>query len=227
MIEMKDISAVFFDAVGTLIEIRGSVGEVYRDIATHYGVDVDPRDLDRQFQAAFAAKSSQGSSAQTERQWWHELVHDVMAPVIPEEEFESYFAELYDYFGSSRPWLLYPDATVTLHELRAQGLRLGVISNFDSRLRNILNELGIGSIFEDIVLSWEAKAAKPDRKIYSRAVDGMGISPGQAMYVGDSVREDAEGARAAGLRPVLLDRNGLHTAWTNGLRIRSLSELTN
>jgi putative hydrolase of the HAD superfamily len=229
---MDAIAAVFFDAGGTLFEVCGSVGKIYSDIAQRYGAHTEPQILDTVFRREFIAKSAEGFPPSTpidprltERQWWFELVQRVLAGSIAAESFEAYFAELYGFFCSASAWRLYPDVLESLKQLRARGLRLGVISNFDSRLRDILANLGIGLLFEQATISWEIGAAKPDAKIFQNALQAMGVRPQEALHVGDSIEEDVEGAKAAGLKPILLDRLGIHAQWGDGLRIRSLAEL--
>jgi putative hydrolase of the HAD superfamily len=222
---------IFFDAGGTLFEVRGGVGKIYSKIAARHGVTIEPETVDKLFRTAFMAKTSMGLPAVTgdpasaERQWWLGLVRQVFAGRMPESIFPAYFAELYEHFRSSDAWLLYPDVQPALELLRFKGLRLGIISNFDSRLKEIVANLGIPPLIEQITTSWSARAAKPDPQIFLRAVAGMQISPSRAIHVGDSVREDIEGAQSAGLTPILIDRHSSYPQWNQTRRIRSLSEL--
>jgi len=228
---MEAITAIFFDAGGTLFEARQTIGAIYSGIALRYGVAIDSGILDTTFHKEFVARSSQGfpkgaSDPLVQRQWWFELVRKVLADRFPKELICSYFSELYGFFGGAGAWRLYPEALECLKRLREQGFRLGVVSNFDSRLRQILQNLGIGDLFEQVALSWEAGAAKPRAKIFKHALKAMGLTPRQVLHVGDSIAEDVEGARGAGLTPVLLDRLGAHCQWKDSLRIRSLAELS-
>jgi putative hydrolase of the HAD superfamily len=160
-----------------------------------------------------------------DRRWWFGVVQEVIGAYLPAENLESYFDELYEFFRTPEAWFVYPDVLETLIELRARGFRLGVISNFDSRLRDILSSLGIGSFFEQAAISWEVGASKPDSRIFRRALEAMQVSPDQALHVGDSILSDVEGARKVGLTPVLLDRNGIHSGYRNCRVIRDLTEL--
>lgn len=228
--DLGDPKVVFFDAAGTLFEVRGSVGEIYSAIARRHGVEVSAPELERSFDAAFRAKSAEGlaraaAGPRAERDWWRELVRQVLGGRMPPAVFRGFFDEVYEFFRTRRAWILYEDTAPALAILRGRGYRLGVISNFDSRLRDVLAGLGIGTYFERVVFSWQVRSAKPDGRIFRHALELMGVSPREALHIGDSVEEDVRGARGAGMRAVLLDRSGRYRRWCDGPRIESLTEL--
>ncbi len=210
---MTRIEAVFFDAAGTLIAVNGSVGGIYTRLAQAHGKTVAVADLEAGFGRAFAAAppmaflgAAAGEIPALEKQWWRDLVFQVFSPLGPFPAFDAYFDELYDFFAQPRAWRLYPDTRPALEALHARGIRLGVISNFDSRLFDLLDGLGIARFFDPTVISTRAGAAKPDTAIFSHALARHGLAPERAVHVGDSYEMDVLGARAAGLRPVLIDR---------------------
>jgi putative hydrolase of the HAD superfamily len=98
-------------------------------------------------------------------------------------------------------------APEALRELRALGLRLVVVSNWDVSLHERLSETGLAPLLDGAVASAEVGAAKPDPAIFERALEVAGVSPAEALHVGDSPVEDFEGARAAGIRAVLIGRD--------------------
>jgi len=229
---MRDIEAVFFDAAGTLFEVRGSVGRIYSAIARQYGAETDPDALDQAFSVALRQKSAHGiapadvqDTVAEEKRWWSGIVESVLAGKIPNDEFSRYFDEVFEFFRSADAWQLYPDTLQCLEQLHARGYGLGIISNFDSRLNDLLVNLGIGRFFADVILSWKAGAAKPDPRIFLKATQSMCVPASKALHVGDSPEEDFEGARRAGLQAALLDRKDRHNQSTDILRVRSLSEL--
>jgi putative hydrolase of the HAD superfamily len=79
---------------------------------------------------------------------------------------------------------------------------MGIVSNFDHRLPDILQELDIIEYFENIVTPAETGVAKPDRRIFDAALAGLGNPGGRVVYVGDRAVEDVAGAREAGLFPI-------------------------
>lgn len=101
---------------------------------------------------------------------------------------------------------LLPDAGPALDGLRARGLRLALVSNWDMGLTGILAELGIASRFEVVTISALCGVAKPDPGIYRHALGLLGVPAARAVHVGDDPVLDGEGARAAGLRAILVDR---------------------
>lgn len=228
--DSSDPKVVFFDAAGTLFDVRGSVGEIYSMIARRHGIELPAARLGRSFDAAFRAKSAEGlahaaAGPGAERAWWRDLVRQVFGGRMPHAVFREFFEEAYEFFRTPDAWILYEDTARTLELLRGRGCRLGVISNFDSRLRDVLAGLGIGAYFEHVVFSWQVRSAKPDRRIFRHALELMDVRPSQALHVGDSVEEDVRGARRAGMRAVLVDRSGRYRRWNGGPRIESLTEL--
>ena len=97
-----------------------------------------------------------------------------------------------------------PDA---LRELCALGLRLVVVSNWDVSLHERLAETGLSELLDGAVASAEAGVAKPDPAIFARGLELAGVGPQEALHVGDSLVEDGEGARAAGIRAVIIGRD--------------------
>jgi putative hydrolase of the HAD superfamily len=220
---------VFLDAAGTLFKVRGSVGGIYSSIAARYGVMMDSSRTELEFRRAFHTRSlmplpstAAGNTAVEEKRWWFNVVADVFGGRMSDVVLRAYFEEVFDFFRGADAWEPYPDTVPALRWLRARGYRMGVLSNFDSRLRPLLRNLDIADFFESVTLSWQVGAAKPDLRIFRAALDGMKVAPAQALHVGDSRTEDYEGARAAGLRAVLLDRGN---SAQDGVRVRDLVEL--
>ena len=106
----------------------------------------------------------------------------------------------------------YPDAAPALRALRAAGWALVVVSNWDCSLHERLEQAGLRSLVDGAVASAEVGAAKPERAIFERALELVGAAAERSWHVGDSVAEDVAGARAAGLRAVLVARADAATA---------------
>jgi putative hydrolase of the HAD superfamily len=119
----------------------------------------------------------------------------------------------------------YPDAAPALRELRARGLRLVVVSNWDVSLYERLEETGLAALVDGAVASAELGHAKPDRAIFAHALELAGAAPEAALHAGDSVDADVAGALAAGLRAVLVARDGWADAPSGVPVVRSLAEL--
>jgi putative hydrolase of the HAD superfamily len=117
----------------------------------------------------------------------------------------------------------YPDVVPALRELRERGLTLVVASNWDCSLPEWLRPAGILELVDGVVTSAEVGAAKPSPRVFQRALAVAGVDPARALHVGDKVDNDIDGAEAAGVRGVLLQRDGSPPPGIEA--ISSLSEL--
>lgn len=229
--EASKAQVVFFDAAGTLLEVRGSVGEIYSRVAGQYGLESDAELLQQNFvrwfrlqpPMAFPIGTPPEKLCTLERDWWRNLVRAVFADFGAFPHFDAFFDEIFERFRDSQLWRVYDDVVPTLTELKRRGYRLGIVSNFDSRLDNVLRTCELDSFFDSIHISTRTGAAKPDAVIFQAALEYHGIEPQQAWHVGDSVREDFEGAVAAGLTGILLDRQNHYTDHPS--RIDDLTQL--
>jgi putative hydrolase of the HAD superfamily len=213
------IRAVTFDVGGTLIEVWPSVGHVYAEVAARRGVKrLSARLLNRRFAAAWrAAKQFRHS-----RSGWARLVDATFHGLTERPPSRSFFPELYKRFSAPDAWRIFEDVVPTLDALTARGLKLGVISNWDERLRPLLEQLKLAGYFEVIVVSREVRASKPSRAIFQQAVRRLGLPSEAVLHVGDSRSMDVRGARAAGLSALLLERAA---CGARAGRIKSLREL--
>jgi putative hydrolase of the HAD superfamily len=231
-------AVVFFDVAGTLIRVREGVGVQYARVAGRFGLAPDPKALEQEFPRAFRAAPAMafpGAPAETipgrEREVWRGIVRDVFAGTgllggFGPGGFDSYFDAVYRHFEDPATWDVFPDVMPALSALRAFGCPLGVVSNFDSRVLRILEGLGLAPWFQSVTLSSQVGATKPDRAIFARALAHHGVDAARAFHVGDSPVEDCEGAHAAGLRAVLIDRRGRHASRPDLVRVGSLVQLT-
>jgi putative hydrolase of the HAD superfamily len=124
-------------------------------------------------------------------------------------DFDGFFDDLFAFFASPAAWRVDPDAHALLAALRARALTILVVSNFDTRVRGVLAALGLAPLVDRVTISSEAGAAKPDPTIFTRAFAGLLLAPGDVVHVGDTVREDLRGARAAGVRVLLIGGGAL------------------
>lgn len=208
---------IFLDAVGTIFGVARSVGQQYADTAAQlFGVTLDDRALNRAFFNCFGAADPcvfpgvpRDRLPQHEYDWWERLAEQTFQRAglfeqIP--DFAAYFAALYDRFATAEPWLVYDEVHPTLTAWQAQGIELGIISNFDTRLYAVLDALDLTRYFKSVTLSTEVGAAKPDRTVFAAALAQHGCAPHEAWHIGDSLEDDYQGATAAGLRALWLRR---------------------
>src|ERR1035441_1965576 len=181
------IQAVTFDVGGTLIEVWPSVGHVYAEVAARHGIKgLAAGALDHKFKAAWRAATNFNYS----RSAWAALVDATFRGLTDRLPSETFFADLYARFAKPDVWRIYEEVIPTLDELAARGFKLGVISNWDERLRPLLGQLKLGAYFEAIIVSREFGSCKPLRGIFEHAVRKLGLPPGAVLHVGDSLAMD-------------------------------------
>jgi putative hydrolase of the HAD superfamily len=212
MARKKKIKAIFFDAVGTLFCLTKTVGDHYALVANEIGLALDPGDLDRAFLNAWRGMPRRvpidGPRENDDKDWWHQLVDlvlDQVAPWLGELDRDNFFEIAYEHFAERGVWELYPEVTEVLTSLQPR-FPLGVISNFDSRLRVILEYLGVSKFFRQVFISSELGADKPDPEIFRRAIKMTSFPPTDVLHVGDDPERDWKAASAAGLSIFRLDR---------------------
>ncbi len=207
------VHTVTFDVGGTLISPSPSVGHVYAEVAARFGVKADPAALNDGFKRAWRAKTEFNYSEEA----WYNLVRGTFGPLAPKLP-DTFFPTVYRRFIEADAWHIHEDALETLDELASRDFNLGVISNWDERLRPLLKNLKLTPYFQAITVSCEAQFPKPSAVIFEQALRSLGAAPAAVLHVGDSQLEDAEGARGAGLHGLHLDRHGAGD-------IRSLTEV--
>jgi putative hydrolase of the HAD superfamily len=206
------IKAIFFDAVGTLFCLTKTVGDHYAAVGAEIGLKLDADELNRAFVSAWnhmpKRTAIDGPRQNDDKDWWRELVDLVLDQVVPslnEFDRDNFFEIGYEHFAEPGVWELYPEVPDVLEQL-SPNFQLAVISNFDGRLRLILQHLGISEFFARIFISSEIGADKPDPEIFRRALTLIDLKPNQVIHVGDDPQRDWGAASTAGLQIFRLDR---------------------
>jgi putative hydrolase of the HAD superfamily len=207
------IRAVLFDAGGTLIEADPPVGEVYAGTARRHGIEVSPVEAAESFSRVWrrlhdgaSSHLVYGTSDLESRKWWRRVVDESFRPFGEPDDPAALFEELYLYFAMPEAWRVYPEVESALDELRADGLALAIVSNWDRRLRKVLEDLGLARKVDAVIISSEIGAEKPHLRIFAAGLEALGARPGEAVHVGDMPAEDVAGAMEAGLGAILVDR---------------------
>jgi putative hydrolase of the HAD superfamily len=206
------IKAISFDAVGTLFFLPKSVGHHYALVGREIGLNLNAGELDRAFVAAWKEMPQRepidGPRENDDKAWWRALVNlvlDQVAPWLGELDRDNFFEIAYEHFAEAGVWELYPEVVEVLTRLQPQ-FQLAVISNFDGRLRFILEHLGVSEFFKHVFISSELGADKPDPEIFRRAIKVVHLSPDQVLHAGDEPERDWKAASSAGLSIFRLDR---------------------
>jgi putative hydrolase of the HAD superfamily len=220
------VRAVLLDALGTLLRLEDPVPPLREQLAARCGLDVDQETAGAALAAEIAyyrAHNLEGrdlAALADLRRRCALVLRDALGPVAREARIDDVLAALL----AALRFTPYPDVLPALERMRAAGLRLVVVSNWDVSLHDRLAETGIAERVNGVVASAEVGEAKPASEIFARALVLAGVPADEALHVGDSPDEDVGGARAAGIEPVLLVREGEPAV--GGVRTtRSLAEV--
>jgi putative hydrolase of the HAD superfamily len=191
--------AVFLDALGTLVELEPP----WISMRDRVPAEVSDERLVAALRAEMEYYREHAQEGRDEASL-AELRERCAAIVSEKLDFEITVEDLIEAIRFSA----YPDAAPALGALRDRGLRLIAVSNWDCALPRVLDRCGIERMLDGVVTSAEAGARKPDPAIFTVALELAGCEAGEALHVGDTAEEDVAGARAAGIRPLLIDRDG-------------------
>lgn len=209
--DYRGVGGLVLDAVGTLIEAAPPVAEVYASVAAGQGIGVEPAEVKARFRHHFGAievdelRGPMVTDEARERRRWRRIVAGVL-PDLPDPD--GGFEALWDHFARADSWRCFPDVGPALRAIEALGLPCRIASNFDSRLRGIVEGLPeLAGRAEGLVVSSEVGYRKPHPEFFRAACARLGLPPGRVLSVGDDAANDLEGARRAGLPAVLIDRD--------------------
>jgi putative hydrolase of the HAD superfamily len=225
---VKRIRAVLFDAGATLVHPDPPVEAIYAREFAADGARFTEKDLTRALTRAWeevhaSPEANRYGGVRGEPDFWQAFLNRVRSLLDGGVVSAAAFTRLATHFRTPASWAVYDDVLSTLEELSLRDLKLAVVSNWDSFLPQLLAALDLERFFPVLAVSAIEETGKPGAEIFHRACRRLGVEPGEALHVGDSVAEDLEGARAAGLRALLLDRADAHPEIAD--RIASLTEL--
>ena len=227
---IENFKAIFFDAGGTLLHPFPSVGEIYQRVAALHGLKVEAAATEKLFRESWLKRDglthlASHSSEKIEREWWRSLVYAVFETLGGFKDFEAFFTELYDMFARPECWKLYPGTLELLAALKKKNKKLGIISNWDSRLLILCKGLGLEDHMDFILASAVFGASKPSPKIFEEALRRAGVAPQEAVHIGDSFEDDIKGARSVGIHAILIERHPKHRKLEDVPTIHNLREL--
>lgn len=201
---MQHIQVITFDVGGTLLFPHPSVGEVYAAAMSRYRLARTAAAVDAAF--ALAWENAQRlpripADPNWEKNWWREIVRQVVIRLDGDPaslDFDALFEELWVAFAQPERWRLYDAARQVLATLRQRGYRLAVLSNWDHRLRPLLDSIALSAAFDHLFISAELGVEKPHPAIFRCAEERFGLPPRSFLHVGDSRHHDVNGAANAG-----------------------------
>jgi putative hydrolase of the HAD superfamily len=202
------IRAVLLDALGTLVELQPPGPRLRARLEQLSGVDVGLEAAERGFAAEIGhylihhMEGGDRAGLERLRDDCAAVMHQSLgAPDIDRADVRRAMVE-------SLEFAAYPDAAPALLSLRSLGLRLVVASNWDCSLPEWLEGAGLWELLDGAASSAVVGEAKPSPAVFDEALRIAGVGAHEAIHVGDSVDNDIAGARAAGIRALLVDRSG-------------------
>jgi 2-haloalkanoic acid dehalogenase type II len=215
--------AVLLDALGTLVRLEPPAPRLRSELRRLSGVDVGEEAAERAFLAEIAYYLDHHLEGRDEASLsdLRDRCAAVAREALGRDELQP--AQVREAMLGSLEFTAFPDAAPALAALRELGLRLVVASNWDCSLPLVLERAGLGRWLDAVVSSAVVGRAKPAPEVFHEALERAGVTPAAALHVGDSPENDVGGARAAGLRAVLLARD--ETPPPGMEAIRSLVEL--
>jgi HAD superfamily hydrolase (TIGR01509 family) len=206
---MGRVEAVLFDFSGTLFRLE-------EDESWFDGIKVDEREVDGHVQAELMRRLTApvGQHVEMTPEAYHAWVNRDLEPhlhreaylhVLRESGLADHHAEtLYGRVIDPSSWTPYPDTADVLTGLHRQGIKTAVVSNIAFDVRPAFEAIGVADYVDEVVLSFEVGAIKPDAAIFETALDRLGVEAARAVMVGDSDEADG-GARAIGCGFALVD----------------------
>ncbi|XP_068451291.1 haloacid dehalogenase-like hydrolase domain-containing protein 3 [Clinocottus analis] len=225
---------VLWDVKDTLLKVRASVGEQYCKEAERVGLNLSPVEVEAAFLQAYRHHCSRYpnygiSQGLDGRSWWMMVVRDTFCQCRVKDPalLNTMAHNLYHNFCNAENWKVFPDSKKTLERCTSLGLKLGVVSNFDSRLEEILRVCGLLSHFRFLITSEKAGVAKPSPAIFDQALQKCGVVAANVAHIGDHYVNDYLASRSVGIHGFLLDRHNKHNQpdVPKEHRLRSLEEL--
>ena len=232
----RGTEAIFLDVGGTLLEL-GDPAQAYRTILGRHGYHVTKdqvRSWVREAQEETGPVSSGcGSdlcgadftiSASKEEARREDLIAAILRKASVKEHFDSCRKEILDSWLREPVFRLFPETVSTLKQLKESGFLLGAVSNWEPRLPELCENLGIGRYFDFMLISEAQGYAKPGIRLFELALERAATRPEKVIHVGNDAMEDIQPAESLGIRAVLLQRNG-SKGKEHSPRIPSLKEV--
>ena len=213
---MTPVRAVLLDALGTLVELEPPAPRLREALLETTGADIGAGAAERGFAAEIAyylghhMEGGDPAALERLRDDCARVMQEAIA--MPELRFEA----VREAMVASLRFAPFADAEPALRTLRERGLRLVAVSNWDCSLALCLDAAGIGALLDGAISSAEAGEPKPSPAIFRAALSIAGVQAHEALHVGDSMANDVAGARAAGIRAVLVARDGARGRSTAG-----------
>ena len=204
---VRKIKAVLFDLGGTLVKTK-NVCEIHQKILEMHGVAVS---FDRIVEAHSANQRELDveEMARLGQEYWIRWNLKLLGRLGIKENKEFLARKIDELWWNYAELATYSDVEETLKCLSSKGIKTGMVTNGTEKdYKKILQKLNLTRYFDVVVGIDACKKGKPHKEIFLYALNKIHVKPEEAIFVGDSIKHDYEGARKAGLKPILIDRKG-------------------
>lgn len=226
---MVEFEAIVFDFGDTIATLRPSKGRIVKDFLSLKNIDISIEEITNAYRIVdYCHKQSalKLRNPKKKRAFLLKLNSELLKVLGLAKADDLWAPELYEFFQVKKRWELFSDVVEVLAYFQRQGYKMAILANWDKSLKTLVKGLGIDRFFLQILSSEESLMEKPDPRIFLHPMKLISVNPKKTVYVGNEYETDVLGSRAAGLVPVLIDRNRF---WPHAdcLRFESLSELVN
>jgi putative hydrolase of the HAD superfamily len=217
------IRAVLFDLGGTLVK-TADVPQIFSRILETYGIKVSPSEVLEAHKANEKEFDVDVGQLELGEAFWSKWDLKILETLGITEKADSLAEKINESWWNYAELEFYPDVVKTLNQLKAMNVKTGIVTNgLKKDFEQILRKLNAMDRFDVIVGIDTCKRAKPDKEIFIYAVEKLQVKPEETIFIGDSLEKDYEGAKRAGLKPLLIDRENKSDG--NFETITSLSEV--
>ena len=221
------LDCVLFDAGDTLLAPAPSFQGRFVAVAAAQGLPLEEAAVDAAIAAAVraAAWPEDWTDPATQREFWMGFYREILTSLGHADDGLQLAEALFASFSDPASYRLFDDVRPALDELAGRGITLGVVSNFEPWLADILTLQEIDHLFATVAISGVLGVAKPDPQIFEAALAEAGADPSSTVHVGDQPANDVAAARSVGITPVLIDRYARYPAPDDTHRVEDLPGL--
>jgi len=217
------VKAVLFDLGGTLVYTT-EILEVYKTILEAYGIQRSLQEISHAHEETEKHLDIRKLTTLLE-EYWVKWNLQILKRLGIRENMRTLAETIGNRWWDYSDVELYPDVETTLRQLKSMGLKIGIVTNgLESDYRQVLQKVGLLDFFDVAVGIDSVGKMKPHRDIFLYALNKLEVSPSETLFVGDRLEEDYEGARRAGLRALLIDRDDMISGKVE--KIRNLGEIS-
>lgn len=207
------VRAVCFDVGSTLLFPKPSVPETFYAVAQERGHELDLAfvrscmpEVDAYYDEQYLCDGDFWCSHERATAIWYDMYRLLSEMTGLGHDADWLCKNVHECYRHAHHWATYDDVIPCLKALKQNGLRLGVISNWDAELESLIRELGLLPYFDVVVSSAARGYRKPDSIIFEQALSDLGLPASEVVHVGDLPEADGAAARV-GIRPVIIDRH--------------------